>query len=133
MILFLRTSGTYLSPSLIFYKHKRVVTIVTLTSVTADSVLSVSEKLVYRVPLLALCWLACVSNMFHASISFASCNRSDPSVLVARKWCGQTEILANTGTQMKKTQLLKNNGAYYATFICSQETYITTASPETAS
>ena len=52
--------------------------------------------------------------MIHASVSFVSCNRSDPSVLVAEKSRSRTEILANTGTHLKKNkQTLKSNGTYF--------------------
>ena len=38
----------------------------------------------------------------HASVCFASCNHSDPSVLVAGKLCSQNEKLANTSTHLEK-------------------------------
>ena len=57
-----------------------------------------------------------IKHTLHASVCFASCNRSDPDVLVAGKLRSRTEILANTGAYLEKKQLLKNNGTYAATF-----------------
>ena len=58
-----------------------------------------------------------LQHTLHASVYFVSCNRSDPSVLVAGKSRSRTEIRANTGTHLeKKKQHLKNNGTYTATF-----------------
>ena len=75
-----------------------------------------------------------LQHMLHASVCFASCNRSNPSVLVAGKSHSQTEILVNTSTHLKKRQPLKNNGIYCATFtvviLQRPETSITAASPE---
>ena len=83
--------------------------------------LSVSEKLVFRFRFLALCWLAYFSKLqhtLHASVCFASCNRSDPSVLVAGKSRSRRRIpvLILKKTKNKQKQLLKDNGTYSATF-----------------
>ena len=102
----------------------RVVTIVMLSSgipilscVPADIGSVGVREVGISCPLLsALLAGLCLQHMLHASVCFASCNCSDLSVLVARKSRIRTEILANTGTQIKKKQLLKNNATYFATF-----------------
>ena len=50
-----------------------------------------------------------LQHTLHASDCFASCNRSDPSVLVAGKLRSRTEILANTGTYLEKKTKKKNS------------------------
>ena len=52
-----------------------------------------------------------LQHTLHASVCFASCNRSDPSVLMVGKSRSRTKILI-----MKKKQLLRKNGTYSATF-----------------
>ena len=72
------------------------------------SVLSVSEKLVchstiYGIsfPLLsALLSGLLLQHTLHASVCFAGCKRSDPSVLAAGKWHSRTEILAFIGSTL---------------------------------
>ena len=63
-----------------------------------------SEKLVYiSLPLFsALLTGLLLQHTLDASVRFASCNRSDPSVLVAGKSLSRTETLANTDTQLEK-------------------------------
>ena len=116
-------SGTYLSPSFNFYKHVRsnnsnVEQRHSHTQLRiSQSRLCRCQRSWYSCPLLSAMLAGLrLQHMLHTSVCFASCNRSDPSVLVARKSRSRTEILANTGTQMKKNQLLKNNGTYSATF-----------------
>ena len=108
-------SSTYLSPSLNFYKQARSNN---NCSVLAD----LSSVGVWEVgtsfPLLSTLlpgWL--LQYTLHASVCFAGCKHSNPSVLPAGKWRSQTEILMNTGTHLeKKKLLLKNNETYSAAF-----------------
>ena len=93
-------------------------------------------------PLLSalLAGLRLQQHMLHAFVCFASCNRSDPSVLAAKKSRSQTDSeywRIPVLKWNKKKQLLKNNGTYSATFTVvilyiSPETSITAASPGTA-
>ena len=88
----------YLSPYLNFYKH----TPVREVSVSFSVFSALLDGLLLQ-------------HTLHASVCFASCNRSDLSVLVAGKSRSRTEILANTSTYLEKQQqqqqkqLLMNN------------------------
>ena len=106
--------GTYLSPSLSFYKHTRSNNNSCLSGNLGSAV--VRDVGISFLLLSALLAGLLLQRTLH-SICFASCNHSDPSVLAAGKSHSQTEILANTSTHPEKTkQLLKNNGTYSATF-----------------
>ena len=138
-----------LTPPSIF-TSMRIVTIATLSSsipiysaaYRPISVLSVSEKLVYRVPFLALFWLACVSNNTCYTPSFASQVATAPipvSLWLESRVVGLKDWRIPVVKWNKKKQLLKNenNGTYSATFTVvilyiSPETSITAASPGTA-
>ena len=73
------------------------------------SALLVFEKLVYcfRFLVLALLPGLLLQHTLHASVCFAGCKHSNPSVLVAGKWHSRTEILANTSTHLEKKQKQK--------------------------
>ena len=97
---FMWISSTYLSPSLNFYKQARSNK---NGSVLADlGSVSVWEVGISFPLLTALLPGLLLQHMFHASICFVGCKRSDPSVLAAGKWRSQPEILANTGTDLEK-------------------------------
>ena len=69
-----------------------------------------------QLPLLSDCLVALLlQHTLHASIGFTSCNLSNPSVLVAGKFCNCSEVLQNIGTHTDQKQRLKHNGVYFIT------------------
>ena len=89
VILSLRMSGTYLSPSLNFYKHARSNN---NGCVSADlGSVSVSEVGILFLLLSALLAGLLLQHTLHPYFCFASWNRSDPSVLVAGKSRSRTK------------------------------------------
>ena len=57
-----------------------------------------------------------LQHMLHTSVGFVSCNRFDPSVLVAGKSRSWAKVLVLVLKKKQKQQLLKKNGTYSATF-----------------